>query len=481
MGKRVAGQYLVFVLGLTALWSVADPAVFLVASGSAHLFMSLYLMRAEVRHSSIFITPILVYSGWYALMFGPAAIYHGLRYADLRIVQFSVLSLSLEEVSFGYILTVWGGFSICCGLAAGRPKQEWTGRTGAVVNNRMALGVMWLLGVILQATDGWKVLGALPSVLRYAGTASLCLFSETIPERRTNNFSAFGILVAGCLILFVASASFGSKMEMMYALFPLVWFLSRTAARRRWLWGAIPVLFSFLIFAIAPIVTIARNTAGSASLVDSSQLLQTIQQFQSVAGTSSWQEYVDEWGEEFFKRVFDPLSVGAVEQIVRTQGYSYGANLDYVVWALIPRILWPDKPNVPRGRWFTAQMGVEINENETFGTSFGMTSPGELYWNFGPIGVVVGMFLLGYLLSRGWWSISKEAPSTGILPMLSYISVLFTFLTYQGAEAGSAFLQACLHIAVYRCLMLVFPNNTSSGKGKLFTVPNKEAQSSSPA
>ena len=71
------------------------------------------------------------------------------------------------------------------------------------------------------------------------------------------------------------------------------------------------------------------------------------------------------------------------------------------MYTFIPRLLWPDKPSVSRGAWFTAYLGAAAREEEAT-TSTGISATGELYWNFGVPGVAVGMCGIGLLYGLLW-------------------------------------------------------------------------------
>lgn len=72
----------------------------------------------------------------------------------------------------------------------------------------------------------------------------------------------------------------------------------------------------------------------------------------------------------------------------------YGATVP--LWSLVPRALWPDKPNVGGGRDVVADFtGITFGDQ----TSVGVGNPFEFYINFGWPGVIGGFILLGALLA----------------------------------------------------------------------------------
>jgi hypothetical protein len=87
----------------------------------------------------------------------------------------------------------------------------------------------------------------------------------------------------------------------------------------------------------------------------------------------------------------------SVELIVQRTGkekpYQKGATLTPLVAAFIPKILWPDKPSVAVGQVFNKEF--QLAEADTY---ISPSHVGELYWNFGWLGVIVGSASIGVLL-----------------------------------------------------------------------------------
>jgi hypothetical protein len=87
-------------------------------------------------------------------------------------------------------------------------------------------------------------------------------------------------------------------------------------------------------------------------------------------------------------------------------GRTFGEGLDI----LVPRFLNPDKPDMSIGNWTAQAFGVLAPDDDL--TNMSPTSMGEFYMNFGDVGVLLGMALVGqvavlvdrYLIvdRRGW-------------------------------------------------------------------------------
>ena len=136
-------------------------------------------------------------------------------------------------------------------------------------------------------------------------------------------------------------------------------------------------------------------------------------------------------------------------------------------YAFIPRILWPDKPAVQRGAWFTTYLGASPREAEAT-TSTGMSAAGELYWNFGNLGVAIGMFGLGSLWAF-LWRIAGTNPIKQPLHMLLYVNALFGMTALP--EAVSAYVAAIVLIVIFVPLLFMLQGSTRARTQVMFPRP----------
>ena len=109
---------------------------------------------------------------------------------------------------------------------------------------------------------------------------------------------------------------------------------------------------------------------------------------------------------------FDPLNIKHLERVdlrlnqnrlvglaalhlQSTKGYAHGETVWMALFALIPRVLWADKPQYAGGNGLVSQYtGLKFDQN----TSVGMGPIFELEINFGRIGVFLGMLLIGVIV-----------------------------------------------------------------------------------
>ena len=92
--------------------------------------------------------------------------------------------------------------------------------------------------------------------------------------------------------------------------------------------------------------------------------------------------------------------------------------------ALVPRALWPGKPIVSDARTYSLVYFGAGN------TSYALTPMADLLRNFGPLGVVLGMALLGCGL-RAWFRLLVEDQPLRVPRTALYLPVLMS-ISYEG-------------------------------------------------
>jgi hypothetical protein len=129
---------------------------------------------------------------------------------------------------------------------------------------------------------------------------------------------------------------------------------------------------------------------------------------------------------------------GSIELIVEKTGngvvFQQGHTLFPILEAFIPRLFWSDKKGVPTGQLFNKQFQIAPDNDDV---SMSPSNLGELYWNFGWSGVVLGMSLLGLLC--GWlgacFNLGEFQTVTRVLVMV--ISIKQLLMGFEGAIADN--------------------------------------------
>ena len=108
--------------------------------------------------------------------------------------------------------------------------------------------------------------------------------------------------------------------------------------------------------------------------------------------------------------------------------YSYGYMFYLLLSGLVPRFILHDKPDTSMGQWFTETLW-NPDLALTGYQSTALFIPGDLYLNYGVLGVVIGMFFYGLflkLLYRSFFNSSYKA-----FAFVFVSSSLFYFIVYE--------------------------------------------------
>ena len=94
------------------------------------------------------------------------------------------------------------------------------------------------------------------------------------------------------------------------------------------------------------------------------------------------------------KRISLLESMSAAARLSEEKGYKYGESYSSILFTLIPRFLWPNKPKTTSGVEFGYQSGIS-GKNDT--SSISVTYLGESYYNFGFFGVFITMIVFLFM------------------------------------------------------------------------------------
>jgi hypothetical protein len=117
-------------------------------------------------------------------------------------------------------------------------------------------------------------------------------------------------------------------------------------------------------------------------------------------------------------------------------GYYNGETMAYMVYVFIPRVLWADKPLVAPGQWFASKLGRgQRLEDGGFSNAINMTIPGELYLNFGWLGVIFGLIILTIMYFMFWQATRFGGEMGNILGQAFAFSLLYQAI-FNGSHFG---------------------------------------------
>ena len=117
--------------------------------------------------------------------------------------------------------------------------------------------------------------------------------------------------------------------------------------------------------------------------------------------------------------------------------YQYGSTYSYFAVALIPRVIWPDKPEAGSANGFFALTYGITDEEGAKRTTFGVSLLGEAYINFGWFGVVFVMLFQGLILSLLQHSFGESRSGPG--GQAVFLAFFVFFLNGIGSSAEILF------------------------------------------
>jgi hypothetical protein len=396
---------LLVLLAATFLVS-GEPSFTLYASGLLVAPTFLILAYLEAGKAPLRITPISFYLFWNSFGLGFSAIFMGSKVAQGEWVDFSVAQIPPDDLATGYVIYLLGSLAVHIGLNYMRPFEN-SKRGGHAERSSVSFGsvaALWTLGIVYLLKASWfSFLGNVARPLGSMAFGALSLFVLVPRDRMGISKRAFGpLLFVGTAGLLFANINSGSKAYIMFSFIPLIWMLLIRGDLRRWI---MPIGIAMLLLyfgVVAPAVQQSRDEPIRQGETPFTHVINSFESvFSSHAGRADKLEL--DWNQldHFLGRQFEAVSTGYFVGEVRKDGYQWGDTMSYAMYAFIPRLLWPNKPSVSRGAWFTAYLGAAPREEEAT-TSTGISATGELYWNFGLPGVTIGMFGIGLLYGLLW-------------------------------------------------------------------------------
>jgi hypothetical protein len=410
----------------------SSPAVALILSGVLIGGPLLALGIVEARRHPLWLNPLSVFLLFLGIQLGPAALYAGIGLLSEDSLKFPLFRIPAHDLVIGYLITLIGTFAMHLGLRTFRPVSQMH-VPGPIGWKPHWILLLYVLGIAaIYRPSAFLFLGVFGGMLQFGCMAVLLAFAFS--SGYTRSTLAMQLLFAAGAAIYILAAFFGdssSKSYTMLAFLPAIVFVTRRPQYYKW----IPVAAVFLLVLYLGIVAPAVNTSRSIQKDDSYQKI--------VLGLkSSSPFYTDEpfilslenQFQGLMGRLFEvPQVAGFMVGDVRRSGLQMGNTMKIFYYAFIPRIVWPGKPLVSRGAWFTTYLGIAPREAEAT-TSTGMTAVGEWYWNFGVLGVVVGMFLTGSLLS-GLWRLAGSYPIHQPANMVLYVALIINVLNLADATS----------------------------------------------
>ena len=356
------------------------------------------------------------------------------------------LPLSLVYVGVGF-LGLWLGFSLPVGryiaekLENRLPTWQWSSSD------------VWLPGlVLLGAGIAVNLVGFVQGIMGFQRISEIGVFDSVLFFMLTlisvgyvllwlGIFSATekGIAyytVLAILILFVPFrlALLGSRSGMLISVVPIAMAFGysgrRLKAKTAFLFGGLLVA-AVLLGAVYG--TAFRNEKGSEAKINAGDYVGLVGDTFDYLGKADPEILVEDSLQALADRIENLSSLAVVvanyEKLAPYEA-SYGLENNIIndaLTSLIPRFVWQDKPGTSDAR---AYSDLYFNYSEN---SFAITPFGDLLRNFGPVGVPVGMLLLGVYL-RLIYRLLIDTPLPAVWKKVAYFPLL-AVISYEGFYA----------------------------------------------
>lgn len=463
--RRSLVLHALLVAAVIAIYNLTAPETTLRIGGALIAPCFFFFAWLEGKKTFLKITPVSVYFIWQGFALGPAAIYAASQIAE-GVPTYVGMHLALPAyLTKGFLIGLIGTLFIHGGLQWMRPKE---GSPDALDTSNIkitrfipTLLILFVVGcVVLAFGRQFASLGVLLGFFQFSGHAALLCFT-LIPAKRLGipEFAKVGILVLGTAMLALASSQSDSKLYLMLSLIGLLFY----ALQNKVLRARLPIMAGIFVFiylsVVAPMVSGARVIRYKDKVPYMEALVEAFKLHSPIYTGRFDSEFYRGQMETLLSRQFEASSIAVIAEEVDLKGFINGETFYDIRYFFIPRLLWPDKPMVGRGSWFTSYLGNSARESDST-TSIGMEAAGELYWNFGYPGVVVGMFVLGAMFG-GIWRMTGANPATQPLHMSLY---MLNSLTMMNLPEAASRLASCIAIGLFfgTIFFLMRPRKTSA-------------------
>ena len=408
---------------------------------------------------------IFIYMLLFSVIHLFGAIIHAIPEFALKGVNFVVLGF--RESLYGLAAFCAGAFLPIFGRAT---LEQQAAREERVAVPRKA--IWYLMGLGVAFFFARAVLGNIPSIgaSLNAGTTLMVVamvlgFWTNWIEGKKKGMLFWVALCAGFPLF-----SLGFQGFLGYGVSAAAVVMLSIAAfyRPQWhVWTAgLPAIF----FALSLYVTYMRErTAIRAEVWGGSKIERRIESIKKIYEDFEWldlkkEEHIQRIDERLNQNLLVGMTVDRIER--REIDPVKGITLWWGVQSLVPRILWRDK-TVRAGSMEAA--GYFTGEEFAKGVSVGLGQIMELYGNYKRMGIIVGMFLLGWLISI--WDIRcGQALRAGDWRNYSCYFILLVPLLQPGGSAVELFSgTAAAAVLVWFLKKVVFKekkNKSEAASGK---------------
>lgn len=385
------------VIGLANIWSPGDPTVTERALASAIILIAAWLVASR-SSTQVFASPfVALFACVFALYFA-VPIFLLEHYSPTWYAFQPIPDAAIESA----LWLALGGLMCCLG-------GYWVGVTGRIPGLPGAIGMHWSHGAAVR----------LGVVFGMVGLVAYVAFEELpIPlgiQQLMNymvDLSLFGILVlwvlqlkghlgiAGTLVLWTllvpwrVMLGLGTGRTAQAVEVGLAAIVAYSLVRDRIPWKTCASVFIGMLV-LLPVRQDFRELTWSGSDADLALTSKAILYPRVAADYLASADARDSLQVAMSRLAHLMTFAEVVEKTPGDIGYWEGETYRALLYKIIPRAVYPDKPTIETGQLFGHRYGFLSPTDRT--TSYNLPQLVELYANFGIVGVLVGMFVVGVI------------------------------------------------------------------------------------
>lgn len=334
--------------------------------------------------------------------------------ADINLMQIVGTS---KNVMYRYIipqcieeatrLTCIGQTLIFIGFQAAK-KLSFPSVSKDVKNKNVYIALYYILVFILCNSLFFNVfrssgIKVIDNSLKLINFSLIIIFTRFWAYEKNNKYRNYAIVIVVLQTLYALTYSYTRTDLITPSVCFFIGYFLAVGVRKVFTVQIIPAVIVILVF-----VNNFSNLGNSRS-----HFIDAFVPKQNINAVKEKMDQIDEMDDEdshagFFIRIANLAQVTNVVNLVNKNGFYNGRASAPLLVALIPRDLYPDKPIINLGAWFALEIGVAIKNDKSTSralitnNSVDMEIWGELYLDFGYVGVVFGCFLAGLIFAMFW-------------------------------------------------------------------------------
>ncbi len=244
-------------------------------------------------------------------------------------------------------------------------------------------------------------LGSLNKLIYLTGSIGILFYSRLWASENDNKYRNYAFLLYFIQTYNSLTHSFlRNELILPTVIFMAGYFSGKNSIKYLMSYRILPFVAVFALF-ISIFGALGKNRDQADNFAQIiSQEVQSSGQDQSIGDVYSEDE---QQSGTFLDRNANVAQLTNVVNLTVEHGFYNGEISSPLIVALVPRFLWPEKPDIIIGMWFAGTIGQgQFTKAGHATNSINLTVPGQCYIDFSWPGVIIGCILFGMALSLLW-------------------------------------------------------------------------------